>query len=265
MDTEQDKKVEIYVCFHDLKQLPDIKKIIKGNDIYKLILLGENTKSSNEYCIETEGDNIAYLNPFISEMSGIYWICKNSDADIIGLVHYRRYFVKRKYFGRLIDKEYILKNLKNNDLLIHHGTAPLRGTNHDVYGDETLNDAFGLLKNMYPEYIDSYNEVINSEYPLSFFNMFVANRDIINEYIDWVIPLLEELSRTSDVSENPRMIGVIGEFLFNVYIHHNNLKFKWVHLKFYGNLKLKLRMIISKIGVVRFFFKNIYYPIKKKF
>lgn len=264
MHIKENTAIEIFVCFHDLKQLPKIKKIIKGNKIYKPIFLGNSCeKESEDYYCENNGKNIAHLNPYISEMSGIYWMCKNSKADIIGLDHYRRYFINRKYFGKILDEKFVLENLKDNDLLIHHGTEPLRGTNYDLYGNKEVDDTFEILKKLSPEYTDSFNEVINADYPLSFFNMFVGDKKIINEYMEWVLPILEELINTSSFS-NPRIVGVMGEFLFNVYIHHNNLKYKWVHLKVTEDSNLKIRMFFSKIGFVRFFFKNIYYPLKDK-
>ena len=265
MNITEDTNVEIFVCFHDLKQLPNIKKIIKGNNIYKPLLLGENCgEDSPDYYCENKGDNISYLNPFFSEMSGIYWMCKNSNADIIGLAHYRRYFVKSKYFGELIDEDFILENLKDNDMLIQNGTKPLRKTNYDSYGGKLLDETLVLLKKYHPEYVDAYNKVINSNYPLSFFNMFVSDKKIIEEYCEWFIPILKELSKNLDESENPRIVGVMGEFLFNIYICHNKLNFKWTNVRVTEPSKLKLRMFFSKMGFVRSFFKHIYYPIKDK-
>jgi hypothetical protein len=38
------------------------------------------------------GDEISKKNPYYCELTGAYWAWKNLDADLIGLVHYRRYF-----------------------------------------------------------------------------------------------------------------------------------------------------------------------------
>ena len=42
-----------------------------------------------------DGDNIDDLNPWYCELTGLYHLWKNTTDDIIGLEHYRRYFVKK--------------------------------------------------------------------------------------------------------------------------------------------------------------------------
>jgi hypothetical protein len=38
------------------------------------------------------GNHTSEKNPFYCELTGAYWAWKNLDTDLIGLVHYRRYF-----------------------------------------------------------------------------------------------------------------------------------------------------------------------------
>ena len=45
---------------------------------------------------DSDGDNISVDNPYCSEMSAMYWIWKNVDADYKGLFHYRRFLTYKK-------------------------------------------------------------------------------------------------------------------------------------------------------------------------
>ena len=44
-------------------------------------------------------DNIDGRNPWYCELTGLYWLWKNSDAYYVGLEHYRRYFESRRRRG----------------------------------------------------------------------------------------------------------------------------------------------------------------------
>ena len=43
------------------------------------------------------GENISEKNPSYCELTGLYWAWKNLQAEVIGLVHYRRYFERQDF------------------------------------------------------------------------------------------------------------------------------------------------------------------------
>ena len=47
------------------------------------------------YTADNTGDNISDKNPNYCELTGLYWAWKNLPADVLGLVHYRRYMGKK--------------------------------------------------------------------------------------------------------------------------------------------------------------------------
>ena len=80
----------VYVMTH--------KKInLNVPNYYKKMLVGayRDTSDTDEYIRDDRFDNISRKNECYCELTGLYWLWKNCDDDIIGLVHYRRFFYKR--------------------------------------------------------------------------------------------------------------------------------------------------------------------------
>lgn len=257
-----EKMVKIFVCFHDENKIDEIHNNIKNDDMYVPLFLTNKNHDSHGFFSDLNGDNISDVNPYFSELTGLYWICKNTDEDIVGLCHYRRYFITHKYGGRLLNKDDVLKYLQNNDIILFNGTEPLMGSNYETY--ESLNESFDLaykfIQDNCPEYIDAFNKVINEEYPIAFFNMFVCSKNIIDDYCDWVFPILFDLLPKVDLSDEIRLLSVTVEFLFNIYICHKNLKIKELPIRF-TERKIKIRMLFTKNKLLRILYKHFYYPL----
>ena len=80
--------MQIFVVSHSEE---DIKKI-KSDELYAPLFVGRNGKDSYGFFSDDSGDNISYKNSDLSELTGLYWMWKNTNFDIIGLCHYRRFF-----------------------------------------------------------------------------------------------------------------------------------------------------------------------------
>ena len=88
-------KIKLIVALHKEFKTPD-------NSIYVPLELGAATRENHFLELRDDsGDNISARNPNYCELTGLYWAYKNlTDYDIIGLVHYRRYFMKSDFCFR---------------------------------------------------------------------------------------------------------------------------------------------------------------------
>ena len=237
------------------------QKYIKGQDFYKPLLVGASCGNVGEkdYLRDNVGDNISSKNPKYCELTGIYWIWKNSTEDIVGINHYRRYFVKKH--NNLLTKSDILKALSYNDIIL-----PKRDPS--IYDGETAEKFFGechdpvvwtliksTIEKLYPTYVKDF-EWLSKESTGYCYNMFIGHSELINQYNEWLFSILGDLEPKINFkkynSYNQRMMGFIAERLINVWVHHNNLK-----VKEYPVLFTEKRNLFQKIkNKVHNVFKN---------
>lgn len=128
------------------------KKIAEIQDsLYIPMQVGRAGKEDFGYVGDDTGDNISIKNDRYCELTGMYWLWKNTDCDIIGICHYRRYFIKDE---KLLDKEYIENQLEKYDMIIP-SSACVKG--EDVYDH--------YRKRHYTKDLDLCREVISEKYP----------------------------------------------------------------------------------------------------
>ncbi|MDR0912960.1 MAG: DUF4422 domain-containing protein [Methanobrevibacter sp.] len=267
--TEFKEKVEVYTVFHDEKSLKKTKY-----SPHIPLFVGCNNKDNLGYCSDDTGDNISYKNKDYAELTGLYWIWKNSDADIIGLTHYRRYFVDEKS-GSLLNNENINNYLNKYDLIIPKPFIFFRNFynwykiwGYDIFLDNYIKPS---IEKNFPEYIESYEEVLKNHilYPCS---MFIGRKDLMDNYCNWLFTILfdieEKVLSLGFVDDfhnhycDKRILGFIGESIFNVWIHHNihnnNLKIK-TNYSLVLSGRENLAVFMSKYHILRklFYFGSI--------
>jgi hypothetical protein len=83
-------------------------KIVSEDNLYKAIQVGKkNSRLELEMINDADGEIISDKNNIFSELTGWYWIWKNTKHDLVGTSHYRRYFTVEhpsfiRKFGKLI-------------------------------------------------------------------------------------------------------------------------------------------------------------------
>lgn len=201
---------------------------------YKPIFVGAALKPDGEhygYLMDNVGENISEKNKTFCELTALYWMWKNSDADVLGLAHYRRYLSKYSLtnnpmkIANVNDYENLLENC---DLIVPKKTC-LWGTVENQYANgQHIKDYIlcgEIIRERYPEYYDDFDKVSKSD-SIYICNMFVGKRKLISDYCEWLFSILFELESKVDLTNytvsEQRIFGYLSERLFNVWIRHNN-------------------------------------------
>ena len=200
------------------------------NDIYIPLQVGAAIHEALGYAGDNTGDNISSRNPYYSELTGMYWMYKNdTDCDITGLCHYRRYFLN-EHNEVLISKE-IENILDGYDIIV---SEPLMLDNKSLYesysekhNKKDMDLTREAVSKLYPDYLSTFDEVINSN-TMYFANMLIASKEKVNTYSKWLFDILFEVEKHLDMTGydeyNQRVYGFIAERLLRVWILHNNYK-----------------------------------------
>ena len=166
--------------------------------------LGEK-KFPNHWLDEKKGINIAKLNDYYGELTGLYWIWKNiipelKDNDIIGNCHYRKlwldklYFKKNKFSFSNLNSNLLNENnhdFKKNDCAqvqpIIFKNKNLVEDFYEIHKTNILLKSADFLnhehKNLFLEHLNQ-----NKLHPL---NMFITKVQFFRNYCEVIFPWLE--------------------------------------------------------------------------
>lgn len=75
----------------------------------------------------------------------------------------------------------------------------------------------------HPECTKAFDDFFNQATRLSFFNMFIASKEMLSKYCAWLFQILEELEPLIPIKEDPyqrRVFGFMAERLLNFYVHY---------------------------------------------
>ena len=173
---------------------------------------------------DDEGDNISEKNPYYCELTPLYWAWKNSEADYIGLVHYRRHF-------RGTGERETLTGEEAAQLLQQ---APVIVPKKRDYFIETIGAHYGhtfcpqhlevlraAIADQAPEYLEAFDANMQKT-SAHMFNMLVMRKDILDAYLTWLFPILQQVEEQLDVANmsafHARAIGRLSELLLDTWL-----------------------------------------------
>jgi hypothetical protein len=261
--------MSIYIAFH--KESP----ILSNDPIYCPVHVGKALSQIDLNMTSDDlGDNISWKNKSYSELTGLYWVWKNTTDSIVGLSHYRRFFFSKepilamklkkvgeyligqgnKRFGvyytscrensnLILSGDETLDLLKNYDAIIPV-SRKMRYTVREQYQRrhfiKDLENTGKIIQEKYSGYISTFNMVMQKKEILPC-NMFIMKREHFNNYMTWLFEILFELEKTTDISEydtyQKRIFGFLSERLLDVWITKNQLETKKLPVIYFKKLK----------------------------
>ena len=232
--------MSIYIIAHKNFDVP------VSDEFYKVLQVGTDINGviNDSWCMDNTGDNISEKNLSYNELTGLYWIWKNTSEDVVGLCHYRRYFVthigkmKNLLFGRkqgYIDREHVDKVLLDKDMIVHNKTYFKQGCKKQYLQTQKYPEDINILRevliNKYPEYVEAYDEVMTGK-KCHLLNMIITRRDTLNRYCEWLFDILNEIESiliSKGEKSFERRLGMLGERMLDIWIVANNINIKEVY------------------------------------
>jgi hypothetical protein len=245
--------VKIFVVTH--KENP-----ILSNELFIPMQVGNNDNIYPEILRDNTLDNIAYKNSNYCELTATYWVWKNeTQADIVGICHYRRYFnffnpllnlkpsaqkkinsadfVKTKTFHSDVKKlqDKITFILEKNDFIMARPYKFKKESLTQNYCNSHREEDWDLIKQIivekYPDYKESIIKYLDEGKLFHIGNMIICSKEKFDEYHTWLFSILFELESKIEIPKDQyqaRVFGFISERLINLYVYHNQFKIKGI-------------------------------------
>lgn len=263
-------EIGIYSFFYkDGKLVPDEK-------IYFPLLAGKSI-FTGKTCLpgDDSGDNISLKNRYYSELTGIYWVWKNTRHNIVGSCHYRRFFTSRpeplayrlkrlfyyvaglhrkrhgliytccfnRFRERILNENEIRGILAEYDVILPQKRRLRYSVEKHYQRYHDGNDLLIVRKIIaakHPGYLAAFEETLQQK-ELYANNMFVMKQDDFNCFMEWWFDILFEFEKTV-VLENykgyqQRIFGFMAERLLTVWFRKNKLTIKELPVIYFKRLK----------------------------
>ena len=184
------------------------------------------------YQPDDDGENISDRNRSYCELTALYWAWKHLDADIVGLSHYRRYFVgtaEGPRGSRILSSGDARDAMRDHDILLGRPRNYYIETidshyRHGHHGED-LDALRDVIAERYPVDLSAFDTVMSGR-KLSLYNMFLMRRAHFDSYAEWLFDILDRVETRIDnggrSAYQQRTFGYLGERLLNVWVLARN-------------------------------------------
>ena len=237
--------------------------VLKTDSIYQPIMAGNALLTCEKTLTgDDTGDNISAKNRYYSELTGTYWVWKNTRQKIVGTCHYRRFFTAKpepflyklkrlfyypagqykKRFGLIYTENTklfgprVLNNQEVNELLSQYDAILPQARKlkytvethyHRYHNTIDLDILKSILTEKYPEFLNAFHAVLKGK-RLYANNMFVMKDEQYQKFMNWWFDMLFEFEGRIDLNNyidyQKRIFGFIAERLLTIWFMKKQLK-----------------------------------------
>lgn len=238
---KDDSIIKIFEVTH--KEFIPIK-----DDNYLPIHAGSILSPTLKYQRDDIGDHISNLNLILNECTALYWIWKNANYEILGLNHYRRFF-RSKVNNYMIQEWEIQLFFQQYDIIVAESHCTIKHTIAEELQKAVCKEAFSKTMKHLKDIFDTKGEEEKKAFLYVFqghimypCNMFITYKKILDEYCDWLFPILFKLIERITIDEawdnySKRVIGFFAERLFTVWLVQQKYKIMELPILLVGNGK----------------------------
>ena len=194
---------------------------------------------------DSTGENISAKNASFCELTGLYWIWKNLDEDVLGLCHYRRYFAQSRFGSgkkRILTGARARALMADTPVLLPKKRHYWIETNYSQYAHAhhaiDLDKTREILAQAYPDYLPAFDAVMERTSGHRF-NMLLMRADVLDAYCTWLFAVLAEAEQRMDIrgydAYNRRVYGFLGERLLDVWVETNHVPYTELPMVFLEN------------------------------
>jgi hypothetical protein len=211
---------------------------VPTSNIYLPVQVGATLAdiSLQGFAPDDSGTNISALNPYYNELTALYWAKYNLvDEDVIGLVHYRRYFGKRRSHDILdiLSEDDIYSALDKFDVILPKQRNYFIENQERHYLNAHENAPYfamvDVIAEYYPEYLSALEKTAKST-KAHLFNMSIMKQADFQAYTDFLFGVLGKVSERVELAaytgHDQRALGFLGERLMDVWVSTNQKSFK---------------------------------------
>lgn len=207
---------------------------------YRVLEVGAANRENGHFgeVRDDSGEQISAKNSSYCELTGLYWIWKNTADPVKGLVHYRRYFGRHRRTNRtseIISLREMTTYLNGRyDVILPEKTYYAETAREQMLqccSAETIGLLDRIVAEQAPAYLETYDRFMKGN-ACTQYNMLTAGRNIFDDYCSFLFPILSEMECHLDLSAmddyQRRVFGFVGERLLDVWVMKNGLSVKYL-------------------------------------